>query len=93
VTAADYGDLRRIVITHIRLIEAGNPEPQSIEWFLLRYLRRIVAGCEASASPHALENSMRALLSFYAGRIEQRSELAEYCIRIIEAHRSAAPFR
>ena len=36
-----FGEFRVYVIEHIKAIEAQDPEYQSIEWFLLRYLRKI----------------------------------------------------
>jgi len=36
-----FGEFRIYVIEHIRAIEAQNPDYQSTEWFLLRYLSKI----------------------------------------------------
>ena len=43
-----FGDFRVVVNRHIKEIEADNPESHSIEWFLLKYLRRIVKYADGS---------------------------------------------
>jgi len=84
-----FGEFRLILIQHIREVDAENPAYQSTEWFLLRYLRRVVKATEPPASISRLENSIRALVRFYVDMIEEQSELGERCRRINEEYRKA----
>ena len=84
-----FGELRVYVIEHIREIEAGDPEYQSTEWYLLRYLKRIEKKTNPPTSPGQVENSIRALIRFYVDMIEEQSELGERCRMINEAYRKA----
>lgn len=83
----DYVEFRQFVIEQIRQIEAQRPEMQSVEWFLLNYLRRIARYADEPATTHGMENSMRALLRFYLDSIEASSPLGERCRLVFEAHR------
>jgi hypothetical protein len=82
-----FSEFRQAVIRHIREIEAGNPEYQSTEWFLLRYLRRIEKTTLPPASPGRVENSMRALIRFYVDMIEEKSLLGERCRQVSAEYR------
>jgi hypothetical protein len=84
-----YGEFRLVLIQHIREVDAVNPAYQSTEWFLLRYLQRIVKATEPPASNSRVENSIRALVRFYVDMIDERSELGERCRMINEEYRKA----
>jgi hypothetical protein len=84
-----FGEFRLIVIQHIKEIEAQNPEYQSIEWFFIRYLKRIVKNANPPTTPGKMENSIRALVRFYVDMIEENSPLGERCRQINEQYRNA----
>ena len=82
-----YGDFREIVIRHYREIAAGDPDFQSTEWFLLRYLKRIENAADPPVVPGRLENSMRGFIRFYVDRIDEQSELGRTCVSIYGEYR------
>ena len=82
-----FGDFRQLVIRHYKEIAAGDPEFQSTEWFLLRYLKRIGNATDPSATPGQVENSMRGFIRFYVDMIDEKSELGRRCVRIHEEYR------
>ena len=82
-----FGDFREIVIRHYKEIAAGDPEFQSTEWFLLRYLKRIGNATDPPAIPGQVENSMRGFIRFYVDMIDEKSELGRRCVRIYEEYR------
>ena len=84
-----FGDFRVIVIEHIKAVEATDPEPQSVEWFLLRYLRRVARTANPPTTSGSMENAMRALIRFYVDMIDEHSELADRCLKINEEYRKA----
>ncbi|HSR62248.1 MAG TPA: hypothetical protein VLN56_02445 [Gammaproteobacteria bacterium] len=84
-----FGEFREIVIGHIRSIESGQPEFQSTEWFLLRYLTRIKKNANPPSTPGRVENSMRALIRFYVDQVDEHSELGEICRQINAEYRRA----
>jgi hypothetical protein len=84
-----FGEFRLIVIQHIKEIEADNPEYQSTEWYLIKYLKRIEKTANPPASPGRVENSVRALIRFYVDLIDDRSELGERCRQVNAEYRKA----
>ena len=82
-----YGEFREMVIRHYREIAAGDPDFQSTEWFLLRYLKRIGNAADPPVVPGRLENSMRGFIRFYVDQIDERSELGRTCVSIYDAYR------
>jgi len=84
-----FGEFRLIVIQHIKEIEADNPENQSTEWYLIKYLKRIEKTANPPTSPGRVENSIRALIRFYVDMIEERSDLGERCRQVNEQYRKA----
>ena len=60
-----------------------NYESDSIEWFLLKYLRRIVNATEGDNAPGRVEGAIR----FYIDNLDEQSELVDHCIKIYEAYR------
>ena len=81
-----FGEFRLIVIEHIREIEALNPRIHTIEWFLLKYLKRIAQNANPPASRGQMENCMRGLIRFYVDNIEENSPLGERCRSIHAAY-------
>lgn len=82
-----FGDFRKILIQHYKEIEAQNPEHQSIEWFLLRYLQRVEKSAERESSKGRVENSMRGFIRFYVDNIDENSLLGERCLTIYAEYR------
>jgi len=82
-----FGDFRIVVINLIKDIDTTNPEPQSIEWFLLKYLKRIAKHTESADRPGQVESAMRGLVRFYVDNINEKSELGYQCIHIYEQYR------
>jgi hypothetical protein len=82
-----FGDFRVYVIEHIKAIEAQNPEYQSIEWFLLRYLSRLEKRSNPPTTPGKVEGSMRGLIRFYVDMIDEDSEMGDRCKKIYAKYR------
>lgn len=83
-----FEDFRLTVVRHAREIESYAPESHSMEWFLLKYLRRIIKATEAEpVSPGQLEGTVRSLIRFYVDNIEENSDMGERCTAIYEQYR------
>lgn len=82
-----FGDFRIYVLEHIRDVEQQGVEPYSVEWFLLRYLRRVASSALPPTTPGRMDNAMRALIRFYVDMIEEQTELGDRCIKINKAYR------
>ena len=87
MTTIYFEDFRNLVVYHYREIAAANPEFQSTEWFLLRYLKRIEKTTTMPTTPEQVENSMRGFIRYYVDRIDTKSPLGERCITIYEEYR------
>jgi hypothetical protein len=81
-----FGHFRAIVTQHINEIDTQNPEFQSTEWYLLKYLRRIEKNADSPVSTAAMDNSIRALIRFYVDSIDEHSPLGDHCIRIYQEY-------
>jgi len=82
-----FGDFHIVVKGLIKDIDSTNPESHSIEWFLLKYLKRIAKIAGSADHPGQFESAMRALVRFYVDNIDDRSELGQRCIFIYEQYR------
>ena len=82
-----FGNFRLIVIQQIREIQEQEPEHQSIEWYLLKYLRRIEKNANPPSTPGNMENSVRALVRYYVDQVEEHSDLGERCRFVYEQYR------
>jgi len=87
-----FGDFRIYVIEHIKSIEAEDPEYQSTEWFLLRYLRKIEKNSNPPTTPGKIEGCMRGLIRFYVDTIDENSELGDRCVKIYAEYRKTLRF-
>ena len=87
-----FGDFRVYVIEHIKAIEAQEPEHQSTEWFLLRYLRKIEKNSNLPTTPGKVEGCMRGLIRFYVDTIDENSELGDRCVKIYTEYRKTLRF-
>ena len=84
-----FGHFRVLIIEHIRQIEETQPASHSTEWFLLKYLKRIVKHIDEPASPEKIEGTVRSLVRFYVDNVEEKSELGDHCTRIYDAYKKA----
>ena len=82
-----FGDFKEMIIRHYKEIAAGEPEFQSTEWFLLRYLKRISDAADPPVVTGRLENSMRGFIRFYVDRIDEHSDLGITCVSIYTEYR------
>jgi len=82
-----FGAFRTYLIHRIREIEAPGYEVDSVEWFLLRYLRQVVKSIESEQPDGRVDGRMRSLVRFYVDNIDQHSELGEQCMAIYEEYR------
>lgn len=82
-----FDDLRLMVNRYIREIDGTGPQTHSIEWFLLRYLKRIVKTTEPPVRPGRVEGSIRALVRFYIDNIDEKSKTGLICTNIYEQYR------
>ena len=82
-----FDNLRIKVIHHIKEIDATSPESHSTEWFLLKYLNRIVIKTDPPSQFEQVEGTIRSLIRFYVDNIEEKSELGDRCVQIYEEYR------
>ena len=82
-----FGNLRSMVIEYVREIESGKPEANSILWYLLKYLRRIIKVTEPPARPGRVDGAIQSLIRFYIGNIDERSEQGRICTNIYDQYR------
>ena len=82
-----FGDFRVYVIGHIKAIETQNPEYQSTEWFLLRYLSRLEKRSNPPTTAGKVEGCIRGLIRFYVDMIDEDSELGDRCKKIYAKYR------
>ncbi len=87
-----FGDFRIYVIEHIKAIEAQNPEYQSTEWFLLRYLSKIEKSSNPPTTPGKVEGCMRGLIRFYVDMIDEDSALGDRCKNVYAEYRKTLRF-
>ncbi len=87
MSSPHFGEFRSIVIEHINYIDSTQPESYSTEWFLLKYLQRIVKSIESDAGPGKVESCVRGLVRFYIDNIGTKSELGERCRTIHTEYR------
>ena len=84
-----FGHFRVTIVEHIRQIEDTRPLSHTSEWFLLRYLKRIVKNIDETASPGRIDGTVRSLVRFYVDNVEENSELGDRCTRIYNAYKKA----
>ena len=84
-----FGGFRTVVIEHIKEIRDTEPESHTTEWFLVKYLNRIVKTIDEPASPEKIEGTIRSLVRFYVDNIEENTELGDRCTRIYEEYKKA----
>jgi len=87
-----FGDFRVYVIEHIKAIEEQEPEHQSVEWFLVRYLRKIEKNSNPPTSPGKVNGCMRGMIRFYVDMVDEDSELGDRCKKIYAEYRKTLRF-
>ena len=75
VTSA-WVEFRETLARHIKEITRADPERLSVEWFFLRYLKRLQRRAEATASADDLLGPMRGFTRFYVDSVPEKSPLA-----------------
>ena len=84
-----FGEFHQYVIEQIKDIEDIEIEAYSIEWFLVRYLKRITkVTVEGNLEYTRVEGLMRALIRFYVDNIDEQSELGDRCLKIHDQYRA-----
>ena len=82
-----FGDFRHYVMGHIKEIQKLEVEAYTLEWFLLRYLKKITKVAEGNKEYIYIEGSIRSLIRFYVDNVDENSELGERCIKIHQEYR------
>ena len=82
-----FGDFRVYVIEHIKEIQQNEVEAYTIEWFMIRYLKKITKVTEGRTEYTKVEGPIRSLIRFYVDNIDEQSELGERCRKIHEQYR------
>lgn len=82
-----FADFRVHVLSHIKDIEKLEFESHSIEWFLLKYLRRLAKLANPPSNRGDMENAIRALIRFYVDNIDEQSDLGSRCQTIYNEYR------
>jgi hypothetical protein len=77
-----FGDFRLYVIEHIKAIQKTDIEAYTIEWFLLRYLKKITKVADGNKEYIEVEGPIRSLIRFYVDNIDEQSELGDRCKKI-----------
>ncbi len=82
-----FGDFQQYVIAHVKEIEKAGIQPYTTEWFLVRYLHKIIKRSEGTKDYGTVEGSIHALIRFYVDNIDENSELGVRCIKIHRQYR------
>ena len=82
-----FDELRHMVNGYIREIDGCSPQNGSIEWFLLKYLQRIVKATQSPTRPGRVEGAINALVRFYVDNFDEKSEPGRICIKIYAQYR------
>ncbi len=82
-------EFRETLARHIKELMRGEPERHSIEWFFLRYLKRVAKRAEETPLASEASGAMRGLIRFYIDSIDQKADLTERFEDVLAAHRHA----
>jgi hypothetical protein len=82
-----FGDFRVFVLHYVKQLNTADVAVDSIEWFLLKYLKRVLRNTELEDPAGRVEGSMRSLMRFYVDNIDEHSELGDQCIKIYDEYR------
>ena len=84
-----YLEFREVLALHIKEIEAQYVERHSIDWYFLRYLKRVSKIAMSTSSPHEANRAVRGLIRFYLDSIEAGSTLGRRFEEVVSFHRRA----
>lgn len=82
-----FGDFQLYVKEHIKEIQKDEIGAYTIEWFLIRYLKKITRVTEGTKEYIHVEGPIRSLIRFYVDNIDEQSELGDRCKKIHEEYR------
>ena len=82
-----FGNFHLFVKAELKALKDEEPESYSIEWFLIRYIKRIVKESESSLEPWRIDRTIRQMVRFYLDNIDEKSPNGERCRRIHEEYR------
>lgn len=88
VTSA-WVEFRETLARHIKQLTKDAVEPDSVEWYFLRYLRRLATLADATPHAHEVNGAMRALTRFYLDAVAREPALAAPFEEVLAAHRHA----
>lgn len=83
-----FGDFRLYVMRHIKEIQKTEIEAYTMEWFLIRYLKKITKVTEGNKEYGEVEGTIRSLIRFYVDNIDEQSELGDRCKKIHYEYRN-----
>ena len=84
-----FADFRLFVLQQIKDIEHLQYESYSIEYFLIRYLKRVASCANPPSRQTEMDNAIRALTRFYVDNLEERSDLGERYQKIYSEYRKS----
>ncbi len=82
-------EFREVLARHIKEMEAEYLERDSIDWYLLRYLKRISKRAMSTSAPNEVNAPVRGLIRFYVDSIDTGTAQEQRCEEVIEFHRRA----
>jgi hypothetical protein len=82
-----FVEFREQLRGYIRELDQLQPENDSIEWFYIRYLRKLSYKASNVYSAREIEGPLRGLIRFYVSSVEEDSRLGEITHEVLRAHR------
>ncbi len=82
-------EFRETLARHIKELTRADVERHGVEWFFLRYLRRVARVANASAKASDASGAMRGLTRFYVDSVSGNQDLGERFEDVLAAHRHA----
>ena len=82
-----FGDFHLLVNEYHKQLRLEEPESHTTEWFLLRYLGRIVKASTDPAEETRVASSINSLVRFYLDNIDEESEHGSICQSIYYEYR------
>lgn len=82
-------EFRETLARHIKALTRSDPPRHSVEWYFLRYLRRVAKCAEATPKASEVSGAMRGLIRFYVDSAAHHAALSERFEDVLAAHRHA----
>ena len=82
-------EFRETLARHVKEMDEQYVERYSVDWFFLRYLKRVSKRAMSTSSPRDVNAAVRGLIRFYVDSIEVDSSLGRRCEEVIGFHRRA----